>query len=207
MKESVGTHSQYPDSVRLWKAAVELEEPEDAKILLSRAVECCPTSVELWLALARLETYENARKVLNKAREKIPTDRQIWITAAKLEEAHGNTTMVEKIIDRSINSLAANGVEINREHWLKEAVDAEKSGAVLTCQAIIKFVIGHGVEDEDRKHSWLEDADNFTSQVKKQKQNNFTTFYRDQDLFFFFLFFLFIDRAHSSVHVLFTRIR
>lgn len=73
--------------------------------------------------------------------------------------------MVEKIIDRSINSLAANGVEINREHWLKEAVDAEKSGAVLTCQAIIKFVIGHGVEDEDRKHSWLEDADNFTSQV------------------------------------------
>nr|SVE83505.1 EOG090X017X [Daphnia pulex] len=153
-----------PNSVRLWKAAVELEEPEDAKILLSRAVECCPTSVELWLALARLETYENARKVLNKARENIPTDRQIWITAAKLEEAHGNTTMVEKIIDRSINSLAANGVEINREHWLKEAVDAEKSGAVLTCQAIIKFVIGHGVEDEDRKHSWLEDADNFTSQ-------------------------------------------
>ena len=42
----------------------------------------------------------------------------------------------------------------------------EKFGAVLTCQAIIKFVIGHGVEEEDRKHSWLGDADNFTSQVK-----------------------------------------
>lgn len=78
-----------PNSVRLWKAAVELENPEDARILLSRAVECCPTSVELWLALARLENYENARKVLNKARENIPTDRQIWVTAAKLEEAHG----------------------------------------------------------------------------------------------------------------------
>lgn len=35
-----------PNSVRLWKAAVELEEPEDARIMLSRAVECCPTSVE-----------------------------------------------------------------------------------------------------------------------------------------------------------------
>lgn len=34
-------------SVRLWKAAVELEEPEDARIMLSRAVECCPTSVEV----------------------------------------------------------------------------------------------------------------------------------------------------------------
>jgi len=154
-----------PNSVRLWKAAVELEEPEDARILLSRAVECCPTSVELWLALARLETYENARKVLNKARENIPTDRQIWITAAKLEEAHGNSAMVEKIIDRSINSLAANGVEIHRDHWMKEAVDSEKAEAVLTCQAIIKSVIGYGVEDQDRKHTWLEDAEHFTSQV------------------------------------------
>lgn len=78
-----------PNSVRLWKAAVELENPEDARILLSRAVECCSTAVELWLALARLETYENARKVLNKARENIPTDKQIWTTAAKLEEANG----------------------------------------------------------------------------------------------------------------------
>lgn len=42
-----------PNSVRLWKAAVELEEPDDARILLARAVECCSTSVELWLALAR----------------------------------------------------------------------------------------------------------------------------------------------------------
>lgn len=38
-----------PNSVRLWKAAVELEEPEDARIMLSRAVECCPTSVEVSL--------------------------------------------------------------------------------------------------------------------------------------------------------------
>lgn len=52
-----------PTSVRLWKAAVELEGVEDAKILLGRAVECCPLSVELWLALARLEDYDNARKV------------------------------------------------------------------------------------------------------------------------------------------------
>jgi pre-mRNA-processing factor 6 len=52
-----------PTSVRIWKAAVELEEVDDARVLLGRAVECCPLSVELWLALARLETYDNARKV------------------------------------------------------------------------------------------------------------------------------------------------
>lgn len=56
---------------------------------------------------------------MNKARENIPTDRHIWITAAKLEEANGNTQMVEKIIDRAITSLRANGVEINREQWIQ----------------------------------------------------------------------------------------
>jgi len=51
---------------------------------------------------------------LNKAREQIPTDRLIWITAAKLEEAHENLKMVDKIIERSIISLKANMVDINR---------------------------------------------------------------------------------------------
>lgn len=109
-----------PTSVALWKEAVKLEEPDDARILLSRAVECCPTSVDLWVALAKLETYENARKVLNNAREKIPTDRQIWLTAAKLEEAHENADMVKTIVDRAISSLQSNGVEIHRDQWLKD---------------------------------------------------------------------------------------
>lgn len=155
---------QIPNSVRLWKLAVELEDPEDARIMLARAVECCPTSTELWLALARLETYENARKVLNKAREHIPTDRLIWITAAKLEEANGNTNMVCKIIDRGISSLSANGVEINKELWMKDAMDAEKSGSIQTCQEIVKAVIGVGVDEEDRKDTWLEDAESCTQE-------------------------------------------
>ncbi|KAH7981479.1 hypothetical protein HPB49_024526 [Dermacentor silvarum] len=67
--------------------------------------------------------------------------------------------MVEKIIDRAIASLRANGVEINREQWFKDAVECEKSQSILTCQAIIRCVVGIGVEDEDRKHTWMEDAE------------------------------------------------
>lgn len=50
-------------------------------------------------------------------------------------------------------------MEINREHWMKEAMEAEKAGSVHTCQTIIRSIIGQGVEDEDRKDTWMEDAD------------------------------------------------
>ena len=93
---------------------MELANEDDARLLLSRAVECCPQHVELWLALARLETYDNAKKVLNKARQAIPTDPAIWITAAKLEEAQGNIKMVKKLVSRSVESLKSNGVVIDR---------------------------------------------------------------------------------------------
>ncbi|KAJ0929993.1 putative tetratricopeptide-like helical domain superfamily, pre-mRNA-processing factor 6/Prp1/STA1 [Helianthus annuus] len=126
-----------PDSVRLWKALVELANEDEAKRLLQRAVECCPLHVELWLALARLEKYDAAKKVLNKAREKLPKERAIWIAEAKLEEAFGNTFMVGKVIERGIRALQREGVEIDREAWMKEAEAAEWAGYVWTCNAII----------------------------------------------------------------------
>lgn len=74
-------------SLHLWKTALELEQPEDARVMLSRAVECCPASAEPWLALARLR-HENAHKVLNKAQGNILMDCHFWSTAAKLEETN-----------------------------------------------------------------------------------------------------------------------
>ncbi|KAM7536518.1 hypothetical protein Aperf_G00000083204 [Anoplocephala perfoliata] len=152
-----------PNSVRLWKLAVELEEEEDARVMLALAVECCPTSAELWLALSRLETYEQARIVLNKAHEAIPTERQIWFAAARLEEANDQEERVGRIIDAGVQSLKANMVEINREEWIKEAEECEKANSVLTAQAIIKAIIGHGIDEQDKKHTWLADAETCAS--------------------------------------------
>lgn len=150
-----------PTSVRLWKAAVELASEDDARILLARAVECCPQHVELWLAFARLERVENARAILNKAREKVPTDASIWFTAAKLEEAHGNLTRVSKIIERAVKSLTSFSVIVDRDVWLKEAEAAERGTPpmIVTCQAIVSAVVGLGVDNEDRKRTWMADAD------------------------------------------------
>lgn len=154
---------QIPNSVRLWKALVELSSEDDARVLLYRAVECCPQHVELWLALARLESYENARKVLNKARETIPTDPTIWITAAKLEEAHGNEQMVSKIIPRALKSLQSHSVVIDRDWWLKEGESCEHANppSRTVCKEIVKNVAGFGVEQEDKKRTWLGDAHDF----------------------------------------------
>jgi pre-mRNA-processing factor 6 len=93
-----------PSSLKLWKAAIQMEDPQEACILLSRAVECVPApdSLELWLALARLETYENAQIVLNNARQAIPNNPVVWITAAKLEEANGHVDRVDRIIRKGL---------------------------------------------------------------------------------------------------------
>lgn len=72
--------------------------------------------------------------------------------------------MVEKIIDRALTSLSANGVEINREMWFQEAIESEKSGAVNCCQSIVRAIIGISVEEEDRKQTWIDDAD-FVSSI------------------------------------------
>ena len=158
-----------PNSVRLWKAAVELEENEDdAKLLLRQAVEFVPNSVELWLALARLETYENAKKVLNEARRKNKSEPSIWITAAKLEEAQCKESSVDAIIEKAVAFLAEQQVIVDRSTWLSYAEQAEDSDCPLTCSAIIRFTIGMGVEPEDRRRTWLEDAASFEEKGKIQ---------------------------------------
>lgn len=147
-----------PKSVLLWKKSVELEPPDRARAILKEAVECCPDAVELWLALARLQPYEEAKQVLVKASEKNPTDRSIWITAAKLQEQVGNNGLVGSLIKRSIEELTEKGVDINRDEWLKEAVDADRANFKVTCREIIKRVIGCKISEENKLKVWLGDV-------------------------------------------------
>ena len=148
-----------PNSVRLWRAAVELEDAEDAKILLSRAVECVPTAVPLWLAYARLCDYEEAKKILNRARRAVPTDPRIWISACKLEEAAGSPQeLIDRLLQNAIKFLQTHNVVLEREQWLKEARFAEQSGNPKTATAIVKAAIDIGVEPEERRRVWLDDA-------------------------------------------------
>jgi pre-mRNA-processing factor 6 len=147
-----------PSSITLWKAAIALEDAEDARLLLQVAVEKVRHSGEMWLALARLESYKNAQRVLNSARKALPNDRSIWIAAARLEESQNHDEVIDKIIQRAVKSLEKNEAVVTRAQWLQEAEAAESSGAPLTSAAIIKYTIGKDVDDEDRQRTWTEDA-------------------------------------------------
>lgn len=46
---------------------------------------------------------------------------------------------------------------------IQDAEECDKAGSVATCQAVIRAVIGIGIEEEDRKHTWMEDADSVSS--------------------------------------------
>ena len=39
---------------------------------------------------------------------------------------------------RANQFLTSNGVELNKEHWMKDAIDAEKGGSILTCQYLVR---------------------------------------------------------------------
>jgi pre-mRNA-processing factor 6 len=71
--------------------------------------------------------------------------------------------IVDSIVKRSfllqaLASLRGNMVEINRDHWMKDAVDCEKAGSAHTCRALIRNIIGIGVEEQDQLTTWMEDA-------------------------------------------------
>nr|CAH0112451.1 unnamed protein product [Daphnia galeata] len=75
---------------------------------------------------------------------------EIWLALARLETYENERPSILWL-------PSANGVEIDQSRILvkNKLSMPEKSGAVLTCQVIIKFVIGHGIEEEDRKQSWV----------------------------------------------------
>jgi len=154
-----------PSSPILWKEAVKLEGPDEARELLRKAVECVPFSVDMWIALAKLESYDEARVVLNKAVTVVKNNHILWVHAAMLEEAQGQPIeQIDKKIIWCLKGLNKAKAQVSRETWLTEAVKAEQSGSVLTCKAIVKYTMELGLDKDDFKSRWLENADEATKE-------------------------------------------
>ena len=131
-----------PNSVRLWKALVDLS-PEDAPRCFSLRDECCRNTWDL-ARVGASRTPENGRKVLNKARERFRGSRRF---GSRGEARRGEWKRKDGGQDYVplAKSLKSHGVTIDRENWTWEAGDREKADPPsITCRAIIKATIGEG---------------------------------------------------------------
>ena len=48
---------------------------------------------------------------------------------------------------------------MEREQWLSEAESCERAEARRTAYTIVRATIGIGVEEDDRKRIWIDDAE------------------------------------------------
>lgn len=85
--------------------------------------------------------------------------------------------VVTRIVICAIGTSCKSGAILVVEHLcvifrpfpLKDAEECDRAGSVATCQAIIRAVIGIGIEEEDRKHAWMEDAESVSVKVFVEK--------------------------------------
>lgn len=78
---------QCPKNEDVWFHAAELNTPENAKIILARAVQNIPQSVKIWLKAASLEQdVKGKMRVLRKAVEYIPNSVTLWKDLINLED-------------------------------------------------------------------------------------------------------------------------
>ncbi|WVQ77204.1 hypothetical protein IAR50_006887 [Cryptococcus sp. DSM 104548] len=76
-----------PKNEDVWFHAAELNTPENAKVILGRAIQHVPLSVKIWLKAAELESDISSRKrVLRKALEFIPNSVRLWKETVNLED-------------------------------------------------------------------------------------------------------------------------
>eukprot|EP00998_Keelungia_sp_KM082_P012526 NODE_887_length_1577_cov_65.731724_g876_i0.p1 GENE.NODE_887_length_1577_cov_65.731724_g876_i0~~NODE_887_length_1577_cov_65.731724_g876_i0.p1 ORF type:complete len:515 (-),score=153.13 NODE_887_length_1577_cov_65.731724_g876_i0:33-1508(-) len=64
---------------------------------------------------------------------------------------------METIIRKAVQSMSAN--HTSREQWLNYAELVEKAGHIGTCQAIVRQCLSIDLEEADKKHTWIADAE------------------------------------------------
>ncbi|XP_006723832.1 pre-mRNA-processing factor 6 isoform X1 [Pongo abelii] len=136
-----------PKSEDVWLEAARLQPGDTAKAVVAQAVRHLPQSVRIYIRAAELETDIRAKKrVLRKALEHVPNSVRLWKAAVELEEPEDARIMLSRAVECCPTSV-------------EDAEECDRAGSVATCQAVMRAVIGIGIEEEDRKHTWMEDAD------------------------------------------------
>ncbi len=167
----------------VWLEAARLHTPENAKVILARAVQNVPTSVKIWLSAAKLEeTSENKKRVVRKGIEMVPKSVDLWKAAIELEEDPEDAkVLLRRAVEcvpasvemwlalahmepykeaRKVLNRAREAVPTDPAIWitaarLEEAQGNDKGIAMIISRAV-KNLAAHNVVISRQK--WLEEA-------------------------------------------------
>lgn len=102
---------QCPRSEDVWLESARLNTPDNAKVILARAVQHLSQSVGIWLRAAQLERVPESRKrVLRRALEHIPHSVKLWRELVNLEESPEDA--------RVLLAGAVEAIPLSVELWL-----------------------------------------------------------------------------------------
>ena len=102
---------QCPRSEDVWLESARLNTPDNAKVILARAVQHLSQSVGIWLRAAQLERVPESRKrVLRRALEHIPHSVKLWRELVNLEESPEDA--------RVLLAGAVEAISLSVELWL-----------------------------------------------------------------------------------------
>lgn len=102
---------QCPRSEDIWLESARLHTPDNARVILARAIQFLSHSVAIWTRAASLERDTESRKrVLRKALEHIPQSVRLWKELVNLEESPEDA--------RVLLAGAVDAVPLSVELWL-----------------------------------------------------------------------------------------
>ncbi|KAL0250714.1 hypothetical protein I308_102897 [Cryptococcus tetragattii IND107] len=163
-----------PKNEDVWFHAAELNTPENAKVILGRAIQHVPQSVKIWLKAASLETDINAKKrVLRKALEFVPNSVGLWKETVNLEDdpedARVLLTRAVEVIPNSVElwltlarletpenakqvlNSARKRIPTSHEIWIAAGRLAEQSPSAVAVKPEVKMEDEAEYEAEQRK--------------------------------------------------------
>eukprot|EP00300_Choanocystis_sp_HF-7_P005392 c14057_g1_i1.p1 GENE.c14057_g1_i1~~c14057_g1_i1.p1 ORF type:complete len:460 (+),score=109.76 c14057_g1_i1:196-1575(+) len=72
--------------------------------------------------------------------------------------------MCERMIKKAIETMEKQQVLISRAEWLRYATECETAGSIETAKALVVLTLGMGVDEVDRRRTWVHDAESFLQQ-------------------------------------------
>ena len=112
---------------------------------MNKARENIPTDRQIWITAAKLEEANSNLPMVEKIIDR-GTNRHINAYFPIGNQFKKRTDFCSELsqfhmrilcFSSAVTSLKANGVEINRDLWIKDAEESEKAGSVVTCRAIM----------------------------------------------------------------------